>query len=340
MDEEVSPVKLKPDVKRRKPSITKERCLIYGGSGKLVNPKSQGTATFIRSFQMRGTCEGVDVLELTNAIDFNNQCFNHNVSDSIRWHRLCYSSYCSTRNIGSTICINADESTVGDSISRTIVDLNDILTLTWKKVCLFCEQTKYRGETELRRVEYEQFWKTLQHKCMENNDTHLLLKIGEDFSALPALEARYHHKCHVQYIKSSSYKKVVRTDAYDVAFKTFILYFKPLLDSGRALEMASLTAKYKEELKATKQLSDDEINNYRSSTLKANMEKHFQGSIKFADQRRKNASQIVYSNNIELADIINTAAEYKRALHETDFTLVSDEFKSNDSLRNLFYAAA
>ena len=96
----------------------------------------------------------------------------------------------------------------------------------------------------------------------------------------------------------------------------------------------------KEELKATKQLSDDEINNYRSSTLKANMEKHFQGSIKFADQRRKNASQIVYSNNIELADIINTAAEYKRALHETDFTLVSDEFKSNDSLRNLFYAAA
>ena len=38
--------------------------------------------------------------------------------------------------------------------------------------------------------------------------------------------------------------------------------------------------------------------------------------------------------------IINTAAEYKRALHETDFTLVSDEFKSNDSLRNLFYAAA
>ena len=65
------------------------------------------------------------------------------------------------------------------------------------------------------------------------------------------------------------------------------------------------------------------------------------GCIVFTDQRRKFASQIVYSNDVELTDIINTAAEYKKALSEMYFT--TSENESPDliemPLRNLYYAA-
>ena len=66
--------------------------------------------------------------------------------------------------------------------------------IDWKKVCFLCEQTKYHGETQLRNVEYQKFWETLETICKEKGDTDLMLKIGRDFSALPAMEARYHIK--------------------------------------------------------------------------------------------------------------------------------------------------
>ena len=43
------------------------------------------------------------------------------------------------------------------------------------------------------------FWQTLEKKCDGKEDTDLRLKIGGDFSVLPALEARYHNKCRSAY---------------------------------------------------------------------------------------------------------------------------------------------
>ena len=59
-------------------------------------------------------------------------------------------------------------------------------SIDWKKVCLYCEQTKYRGESVLKKVKYKTFWQTLEKKCDEKENTDLRLKIGDDFSVLPA----------------------------------------------------------------------------------------------------------------------------------------------------------
>ena len=158
-----------------------------------------GKKTFITVFKLRGTCKGLDVLELSSLIDFDNQCFKDHVSDSVRWHKNCYSSYCSQRNISSSVSTDVmyTDVKVASSSNRSSRSKRNV-NIDWKKVC---EQTKIRGETELRKVEYETFWTTLERKCKEKGDTDMLLKVGNDFSALPALEARYHNKCHVYVYK-------------------------------------------------------------------------------------------------------------------------------------------
>ena len=321
MDEVSSPVKLKQPAKKRRLSVNKDRCLVCGkGNGKLVNPQNIGKQTFIKAFKQRGTCAGMDTLQLTSMVDADNCVFLDDFSAGIRWHKNCYASYTSKQNISNSFIVN----TTVDSLPITLNLSESYSTrskrntsIDWKKVCLYCEQTKYRGESELKKVEYEKFWQTLEKKCDEKEDTDLRLKIGGDFSVLPALEARYHNKCHSAYIKSD-YVKVGTSGEYDGAFNVFLQYISPLLKSGRALQMSSLTKKFKDILREHSDVSEDQTNSFRTSTLKAKMDKHFSASIIITDQKQRNSSQIVYSSDIQLIDVINSAAEYK-ALSDFEF---------------------
>ena len=68
------------------------------------------------------------------------------------------SSYCSQHNISSSVSTDVMSTDVkvassSNRFSRSKRNVN----IVWEKVCLFCEQTKIRGETELRKVEYETF---------------------------------------------------------------------------------------------------------------------------------------------------------------------------------------
>ena len=105
---------------------------------------------------------------------------------------------------------------------------------------------------------------------------------------------------------------------YDGAFNVFLQYISPLLKSGRALQMSSLTKKFKDILWEHSDVSENQTNSFRTSTLKAQMEKHFNASIVITDQKQRNSSQIVYSSDIQLIDAINSAAEYK-ALSDFEF---------------------
>ena len=115
----------------------------------------------------------------------------------------------------------------------------------------------------MKKVEYEKFWQTLEKKCDEKEDTDLRLKIGGDFSVLPALEARYHNKCHSAYIKSD-YVNVGTSGEYDGAFNVFLQYISPLLKSGRAVQMSSLTKKFKDILREHSDVSEDQTNSFRN----------------------------------------------------------------------------
>ena len=245
--------------------------LCISNVGKLVKPQDAGKQTFIRAFQRRGSCGDVDVFHLSSMIDFDNQCFLDEFTNSVRWHKMCYASYCSERNIESSVQVDISTTAV-ETTGSSRCTRSKRNPINWKKVCLFCEQTKFRGQSALKRVELEQFWLRLENVCNENRDDDLKLKVGGDFSK-PVLEARYHSRCYVTYIKSKPTKSS-DVSAHELAFKEFLLYFKQVIDQGRALEMSLLTERYKDLLRKQENVTEIEVLSYRTAKLKAWLENH------------------------------------------------------------------
>ena len=83
------------------------------------------------------------------------------------------------------------------SCARSKINVN----IDFKKVCFFCEKTNHQGCRNLLRAEILSFWKTLEKRCNERNDSYLPMKIGSDFTKFEALETSYHKTCHASYIK-------------------------------------------------------------------------------------------------------------------------------------------
>ena len=141
------------------------------------------------------------------------------------------------------------------------------------------------------------------------------MKIGGDFSKLPALEAQYHKDCHALYMKNKRSSSGGKSP-YDEAFDRLVDYLMPLLNNGRATEMSNLLDKYKEFLSEIESKDDIDPNSYRTECLKARMQKNFGQTTAFADQKRRTSSQSVYSSSIDMKDVINIASDYKEALND------------------------
>ena len=180
-------------------------------------------------------------------------------------------------------------------------------------------------------------------ECSEKEDHNLRMKIGGDFSKLPALEARYHKDCHPLYMKNKR-SSSGRKSPYDEAFDCLVDYLMPLLNNGRATEMNNLRDKYKEFLSEIESEDDIDPNSYRTEHLKARMQKHFGQTIAFADQKRKTSSQIVYSSSIDMKDVINVASDYKEALNDLKVIGEVEDIQNDAELdsydRVLFYAGS
>ena len=97
---------------------------------------------------------------------------------------------------------------------------------------------------------------------------------------------------------------------YQDAFNTFSSFLEPQLKNGRAFEMSRLTEKYKEILMELG-VPCDEVEKYRTQTLKSRILNAFSDKVVICDQNRKNISQIIYSSSIDIKDVINSALEYK-----------------------------
>ena len=71
-----------------------------------------------------------------------------------------------------------------------------------KENCMFCTFKKHKKESRLVEVQYDDVIKNIEEQCNTIKDEELRLRIGGDFSKLPAFEARYHPGC---------YKSIFRT---------------------------------------------------------------------------------------------------------------------------------
>ena len=139
------------------------------------------------------------------------------------------------------------------------------------------------------------------------------MKIGGDFTKLAALEVRYHKTCHASYIKQyTDTKKQNDLALYDNAFINFDNeYFNPLVKSGRVENEQTLLQKYQEQLMASLRVMP------RIIALK-NLQKHitdkYGTSLIIVSQKNPTEPQIVYSSDIDIVDMINTAYKYKKIL--------------------------
>ena len=139
------------------------------------------------------------------------------------------------------------------------------------------------------------------------------MKIGGDFTKLTASEARHHKTCYASYIKYYNYTKKQNDLAlYDNAFINFENeYFNPLIKSGRAVNTRTLLQKYQEQL-IINGISTSHAENYRAEKLKKNLTGKYGSSLIFASQKNPAEPQVVYSCDIDIVDVINTAYNYKK----------------------------
>ena len=91
------------------------------------------------------------------------------------------------------------------------------------------------------------------------------------------------------------------------------------MNNGKALNMTLLTEKYRDILRKQNDITEEDVMSYRTSKLKARLENHFGYRIIFVNKSQKNESQVVFSSDVELEDVINIASEYKQSIADTNF---------------------
>ena len=123
----------------------------------------------------------------------------------IKWHKSCYTSTTSKKNLSHLKNEQEITEVEGESSSASEIQTrrSSVIDFDWKK-CIFCQKIYHGKYKNLINVSTFQFCQTLERTVNLKNDSYLKLHIG-DFSKLMANEAVY-HKVAMQ-ITSKSKKK-------------------------------------------------------------------------------------------------------------------------------------
>lgn len=296
---ESSPVKLK--LAKRKLDIKCWKCLIcskrLGQLGR--RPKEQGTISFINALNERKYCNGFSICEFEQYIDFDKKEFKEHVKDQIKWHVSCYAAFISKQNItggSSSNVLNVPNTRA----SKPLINL--------KTNCIFCGFQKHNKVKKLVCIEYETVLQNIEKQCDLKKDTDLRLRIGGDFSKLPAFEAKYHATCYKTYMRDYKDRDIT---IHELCFDYLKKDISEILETGRAVELQSILSIYKVYLKEN---NYENFDSYTVQRLQARILNHFKDDVSFTAETNK--SQYLYNSKISIADAINSAAMYKQMLHD------------------------
>ena len=268
-------------------------------------------STFIAALNIRQQCNGFPKIDYVMFIDFENKVFKKiDSGHEIKWHKNCYASYISNRNLTfaqltSTVEVPA---VVVDSDSLATRSQSTLFNL--KTNCMFCGYKKYRQDNRLITIQYESVLRNVEKRCMELDDFGFKRKIGGDFSRLPALEAKYHSRCYNAYMKK---KEVSQTEisVHQICFDMLTNEMDKHLSTGRALNIQDLLSKYKLLLKEENYEGFDA---YTTQKLKLRITSHYGSKVCFTNEI--NQKQFVYNSDVSIANAINVAANYKQMLSD------------------------
>ena len=171
-------------------------------------------------------------------------------------------------------------------------------------------------------------------KAKDDDDMiRILLGVKND---LVAAEARYHKTCYASYTSLSNLKwqclpeDEKKESAYDQAFQELVSEIEIGIKAWKAFDMSSLLNKYIGLLE--KQGVDG--HKYKTQNLKFRMKNHFGERIVFQQPYRRDISELVYSSEISLMDVINGAAAQRNDQPE----LLQKE--NSESAESVVYKAA
>ena len=194
------------------------------------------------------------------------------------------------------------------------VTRSKVCCIDFKLVCVLCEQQYKNNSNKMSRVETNSFCDNLGKRCKEKKDTDFERKIGNEYRKLPAFEARYHTCCLLRYMKADYKRKSDDTDPHQAHFTKLLNYLCPLLESGRALLMTIVLAKYKEFMNET--MTGGQVQSYTTQKLKQRLEKHFGDQVVIESQNNYSKGNIIYSSKISVLDAINLARDYRLRFRE------------------------
>ena len=257
---------------------------------------------------------------------------------NVKWHKSCYASYTSVRNLCRTECGITNEDMPGPlSFPQT----RKSHTLTNWLLCVFCQQAKCKWERETSQVLTTQVYDTLMKAAQHRKDEMMLQRIfGED---LIALEAKYHRNCYKKYTSVASCSQtdeMEETLQYNKAFNNVLDEIEDkLFRQQRAFEMATLLELYQAQL-IQQGMSEEKACQYKVQNLKKRLVSRYDDQIAFYSQKEKNKSELMSSSSLNIGQLINVVAEVKEAMSCIQTHTGLDVDQSTNSLSQVLYHAA
>lgn len=207
---------------------------------------------------------------------------------------------------------------------------------------MFCEKKAYKRDKTLICVGTFEFGDTLEQRVDEKCDYGMKCKVG-DFKKLIANEARYHKGCHSKYIVRKKDSDDIGASTSDTphnqAFEELVKDIKPRLEQGRAFSMNDLLNKYQNILQ--NHVTEEEAMRFTSQKLKQKLEAQCSSFISVLPSPGRKPD-IVVSSELQLTDVINTAANLTESLRNAQAEAeLSSSLEINESSPKLaLYHAA
>ena len=177
MTSEQSPLKVAPSPKKLRVSSNLDKCFICQKlSAKLEGftaPVIQGYYTFINAAILRhgkGDDQIYERLQLYP--DATGERVDESHYGSIKWHKSCYCSFTSKKNIPHlTDDVTRDNKPISkeEELDQIRSSRSASGTLDWTK-CLLCQQLSYKKDKKLIRVSTFEYEESLEKKANEIGD--------------------------------------------------------------------------------------------------------------------------------------------------------------------------
>lgn len=238
-----------------------------------------------------------------------------------KWHRKCRSRWTTQWNADSQFLTESSESS--ETFTRA-----SIKSFDYKTKCVICDHEKLTGKhrhEKLRNVEYGSMPQTLYNKALELGDTDILFRIQDDVGKsvdMWAYEIKYHKTCYDRYRCKQSLVSQTKSDPYTLAFEKLLSEIEEPLELGKVFRVSVLRDFYRLHLK-TFNLDDDRASQYRTSSLKIRLQKHFGADILFIPQRGA-LSEIVCRANITAAKLVQSLGEMQKNIEEHYIPVIDD----------------